>query len=543
MKKLTLFILTIFTVATLFAAARPSLDGRAVVADSGTMPRGLFARTVGYLPGDSVTVTNPATGSAVDVLVLGAIDPSEGVAILLSPEAAEGLRIKPNSNVQVKLTKRSGSLDENANGSAVLSEEEEEKPQPKVEMPTVTVPDAVATAVPKVTPAPVVENAPAPLPALTPVVVPAAEDKKTEETFEETPVVAEKIEENPAVAEKAGSDVVEEIPVPAENTPAYEEIPVVADKTEDGPVLSKVEPVMDKTEEEEVQPDTVYEILPPLPDGERTYGKQKVVVIEGTEPDYIEETRVEKTPSVVENEEPVYVAETPVEQEVVSEEVVAREPVAEEAVTEEAVSESVIAEEPVTVEPVSEEIAAEPVVEETLAEAVTDEELPAGIETEPVVVAEEKPAVSEELTDAYQPIVLVPAEPNPPVSEEKPAAQSAPVVVGTGVDGAAEKEIVPVKETAPQVVIENKWTNYVVPSVKNLRKGSYYVQVASLGNTDNIKNFIDKYSAKYPVVLVQNSSKNSYQVMVGPLNIDEYGAVDEKFRAHGFKDAFVRKIK
>ena len=108
MKKITFFILTIFTVATLFAAARPSLDGRAVVADSGTMPRGLFARTVGYLPGDSVTVTNPATGSTVDVLILGAIDPSEGVAILLSPEAAEGLRIKPESNVQVKLTKRSG---------------------------------------------------------------------------------------------------------------------------------------------------------------------------------------------------------------------------------------------------------------------------------------------------------------------------------------------------------------------------------------------------------------------------------------------------
>ena len=125
MKKLTVFILTIFTVATLFAAARPSLDGRAVVADSGTMPKGLFARTVGYLPGDSVTVSNPAAGTTTDILVLGAIDPSEGVAILLSPEAAEALKIAPGSNVQVKLTKRSGSLDENASGSAVLSNDDE----------------------------------------------------------------------------------------------------------------------------------------------------------------------------------------------------------------------------------------------------------------------------------------------------------------------------------------------------------------------------------------------------------------------------------
>ena len=63
MKKIISLILTTFTVAILFAAARPSLDGRAVVAEDGEMPKGLFARTIGYLPGDSVTVTNPANGN------------------------------------------------------------------------------------------------------------------------------------------------------------------------------------------------------------------------------------------------------------------------------------------------------------------------------------------------------------------------------------------------------------------------------------------------------------------------------------------------
>ena len=126
MKKIITFVTTIFTVAILFAAARPSLDGRAVVADSGEMPKGLFARTIGYLPGDSVTVTNPATGSSVDVLILGSIDSSEGVAILLSPEAAERLDIRKDSNVQVKITKRSGSLDETVSGTAVLAESEDD---------------------------------------------------------------------------------------------------------------------------------------------------------------------------------------------------------------------------------------------------------------------------------------------------------------------------------------------------------------------------------------------------------------------------------
>ena len=476
MKKITLFILTIFTVGTLFAAARPSLDGRAVVAEGGTMPKGLFARTVGYLPGDSVTVTNPATGSTIDVLILGAIDPSEGVAILLSPEAADGLRIKPDSNVQVKLTKRSGSLDENANGSAVISEGEDETP-------AVTEAPAVA------------EETPA----------------KNEVAVEETPAVAEKepVEEIPVVAE---TPAVEEVPVVAEEEPveetlvvaektdekvpveeeAVEETAVVAEKpVEEVPVVVTAEPVVEEQPaKDEVVPETVYEELPPLPKDEKL---QKVVVVK------------------LEEEEPKVESET--ESLAAVEEIPASEVNAE-------------AEQPVALEEIP---AAETVAESE--QPVEIEEIP-GVETEPVVVLNETP-VEEENTDAYQPIVLVPAEPNPPAAEELTVEESTPVAV--------ELEAAPVKEEATKVVVSNDWTNYVVPSSKNLRRGSYYVQVASLGNTDNIKSFVDKYSAKYPVVLVRNSS--TYQVMVGPLNIDEYGAVGEKFKDYGFKDSFVRKIK
>jgi hypothetical protein len=446
MKKITLFILTIFTVGTLFAAARPSLDGRAVVAEGGTMPKGLFARTVGYLPGDSVTVTNPATGSTIDVLILGAIDPSEGVAILLSPEAADGLRIKPDSNVQVKLTKRSGSLDENANGSAVISEGEDETP--------------AVTEAPAVTETPAVEEVPA-----------VAEEEPVEETL----VVAEKTDEKVPVEEEA-----------------VEETAVVAEKpVEEVPVVVAAEPVTEEQPaKDEVVPETVYEELPPLPKDEKL---QKVVVVK------------------LEEEEPKLESET--ESLAAVEEIPASEINAE-------------SEQPVALEEIP---AAETVAESE--QPVEIEEIP-GVETEPVVVLNETP-IEEENSDAYQPIVLVPAEPNPPAAEELTVEESTPVAV--------ELEAAPVKEEAPKVVVSNDWTNYVVPSSKNLRRGSYYVQVASLGNTDNIKSFVDKYSAKYPVVLVRNSS--TYQVMVGPLNIDEYGAVGEKFKDYGFKDSFVRKIK
>ena len=89
MKKLFVVILSVLLSGTIFTSFSPSLDGRAVVAPEGSMPKGVFAKTVGYLPGDSISVTSLSAKKTVDILVIGSIDSSEGVAILLSPEAAE----------------------------------------------------------------------------------------------------------------------------------------------------------------------------------------------------------------------------------------------------------------------------------------------------------------------------------------------------------------------------------------------------------------------------------------------------------------------
>ena len=121
MKKL-FNLLTVLFAGVFIASASPSLDGRAIVAESGVLPSGLFAKTVGYLPGDSINITNPSNGQTIEILVIGSLDPSEGVAVLLSPEAAQSLNIKKNSNMLVKLTKRSGELDENSNGSCILTQ-------------------------------------------------------------------------------------------------------------------------------------------------------------------------------------------------------------------------------------------------------------------------------------------------------------------------------------------------------------------------------------------------------------------------------------
>ena len=113
-------ILVVTAGCLMFASFSPSLDGRAVVVDDGVFPQGLFAKTVGYLPGDIITVTNIAGDATVDILVIGALDPSEGVAIMLSPEAAQAMGIEKGSNNIVKITKRSGQ-DERVYGNAVIS--------------------------------------------------------------------------------------------------------------------------------------------------------------------------------------------------------------------------------------------------------------------------------------------------------------------------------------------------------------------------------------------------------------------------------------
>jgi hypothetical protein len=107
MKRLMMALLVLLVLLSLSAAVRPSVDGRAVVAEEGTLPTGLYAKAAGFFPNEAVLVTNPATGDKIDLLVVETLEPREGIAILLSPEAASRLFIAKNSNSLVSVTKSS----------------------------------------------------------------------------------------------------------------------------------------------------------------------------------------------------------------------------------------------------------------------------------------------------------------------------------------------------------------------------------------------------------------------------------------------------
>ena len=414
MKKILLVIGMVLAAGILFTSESPSLDGRAVVADQGVFPKGLFAKTVGYLPGDTISVTNPANAERIDILVIGSLDPSEGVAVMLSPEAANALNIKKNSNNLVKLTKRNGNVDEIANGSAVIASGspaedvpvQDEKPLSQV------IEEALENGVP----VDVAEKQ----------AVAKAEEDLAEQMFNKADEEIEAQEE----AEAAAQEVAEEEALAEDAVAEGEEA---------------VEEAVAAAEAEEAVPETEY-------------------------PEY-EAVQDELAGEIEEEPEEEFV-EAEVQDEIV-EDVAVEDPVVED-----------------------------PVVEDELAEEIPEPE-----------------SVEE---DEYEAIVLVPSESKTPESN----LVDEPLII---------------EESEPELVVDNPSPVSGVAYLNGfdeLASKKYYVQIAVYKSAENVSEIANKYADRYPITVVQQGSKSP--VLVGPLNVDEYGVVLERFKSYGFKDAFVK---
>ena len=599
MKKIlsTVFILLS---ATLLFASGSSIDGRIAVASKGELPSGLFAKTAGYLPGDSVTITNPANGSVLQVLNLGTIDQAEGVAILLSGESAERLGIKKGTELQVKLAPRSGSFDESVSGSAILSLrtfEEEKVPEEEsaqtaaTEMAVKKETDSVKEAAAEES-TPVVEEAVAAeenVPAEetesveeTAVAEPIPEDidavqiepeEETEENIapEETVVPEQSeyeyeeyietdgdfIEEKNNVemaspaerAEMQNEDSSAEKPVPAEESTPVEEEAISVE--ESAPVEEEPQTVVP---EEPFEAEPVEDAVIEMSEEEKKSvleGDMKGEEVASVEPD---ETPAEDECEVTFDVEEEAVAEEPFEAEPVEDAVIEMPEEEKESVLEGDME----GEEVASVEPdetpeeaegevafdAEEEAVAEELFEaEPIEDAVTEdiEEQSTEVSEEPEVTevpeeSAEDAVIAEDETEAYEPIILVPAEPEAPVPE---TAEKAMSVVEKEEPIVLEPVEVQEKKEEVSEVKANDNEN-ILESESELAKG-YYIQFATFGDIKNVYAAKERYS-KFPLCVVK-TAKGLYKVLAGPLTVDEYGAVLAKFRDFGFKDAFVRKIK
>ena len=496
MKKLIGIICSLLICGTLFTSFSPSLDGRAIVAEEGVLPQGLFAKAFGYLPGDSISVTSLSSKESVDILVIGALQSKEGIAILLSPEAAVALGISKTTNNVVKITKRSGQLDEAVVGTAVIGS--------------------------------------------------AAEDfasyDNSEETDDDDEEVAEEfIDEDSVNFAVAAESKVEETPVDSEAVEADVEY-ISATEPEAEEVVAEVEKADEITGEK---------VVAEVEKADETTAEKDVVVItpteEAAEEDSLPEEAVAAAPEA-EEKSAEEVVEEPVEDE---EEVIAEEYVEADdlydfddetekvaAPFDEALNEDYDAVKPAedavaAVEKAEEsetEKTSETLEEEVIAEAFDESKVAA---EEDAVVAETEKTSDTDEDESYEPIVLVPASANPPVAEEKNVEDAETAA-------SVEETAQPVVSTASDSFNFDK---YIVSSLSDLEKGKYYVQIAMLGSEDNIRSTIKKYGKQYPITLVPLASGKGYQFLIGSLNMDEYGTVLNRFKSYGYKDAFLRRIK
>ena len=488
---LAILLLTVSIGIIGFAASKPTIDGRAIVAEEGVLPKGLFAKTVGYLPGDSVSVTNPATGITINVLVLGSIDPSNGVAIMLSPEAAEKLFITPGVNTQVKVTKRTGSLDEVSSGLALLQGED--------------IPDDLKAEIEKQ--------------------IAAMEEKNSTETVDTIPVeeTFEETRDEPAetvetvVSEKTGAVVPAEPKdvVPAEqNTivPAETENTEPEEVTETEPAETTETIVSEKTgaavpaEPKDVVPAEPKDVVPAEPKDVVPAEQNTIVPTEDLE----EDSPIEEV-IVIQEDIGLYESKE-----------IAKEPITPVKPTESEPEEEKVIPAENTKEPAP------------IEEIVTEDKTPA----EKDLAEESVKSTDTSLVDPFAPIILVPAEERLP--EEKDTIDNDTMVI-TPVPLSTEEEVT-VEPVVPEstLVMREDWN--IVPTLSQLERGKYYVQFITLAEEENILRIMAAYSQKYPIVLVPLTNGSAYQVMVGPLSVHEYGMILARFKELGYKDAFARKI-
>ena len=490
MKKFLSGILFLLISVFIFADSSASVEGVIEVAGKDELPAGYFGKAAGYLPGDSVSITNPNTGITLQILNLGTLDASGGIAILISEESAKSLGIERNSGVKVKLAPRSGYFDETVSGNAVL--DEKTLPAAKEEPVSDVSAEPAVQAGPEAASQPA-ENAAVSVEPAAPVAVAGVpliadtEDNAEEEDAEvaavedeaETPVdeIDSEDETDFSDEEKLSAEPVEE-EVSADDEPSVEE--------ETEPVIVEAPA---PTEECEV-PEEPYEDYESVEDG---FLESKEAV---EQPSPAEESEVE----AVTVEEP----ETPTEDETEEEAVTVEEP-----------------------SPIEEDSAAE---ENQMEEVSEPEEVVAEPNAEP-----EAQSSGECESSDYAPIVLVPSEPESPESPVDASIENEPIeiVPVESVPEGKKSEPEPLQTEYPVSI-----QDYVVSSESALASNCYYIQIATMGNIKNIENILVKYS-KYPVSLIP-AGKN-YRVLVGPLSVDEYGAVLAKFKNEGFKDAFVRK--
>lgn len=622
MKRLScIAVLVLFCISIFAISVNPSMDGRAVVADAGVFPPGgFYGRAPGYLPGDTVIVTNHSNGFSIDVLILGSYDAYEGIAILLSPEAAEKLQIIKGKDVYVKVQKKQPISYEEAVATS-RNKKAEQKQSVDTDKDSSVLPGDTEQLVNEVIESNKQNSEPVELESeeseVADVVEP--EEETTEELVELAEIQDEEIvededviladnstfvteenteedqpeevaelepEEDNLLAENVSEDVIDS----SEEELLAEPEEYVESESIDSPVLEVakeeyIEPAEEEVEEVVETPEEEV-VLDDLEDEELDEGdfidtpvESEVAELETEEELPVEEVASAETELEPETEDYLEsveeeLAEVPEdiesnemeEAEVALEDVTSNE---EDAISEEELEEVFVPEEEIAEIAPEEEIISPDILstDDESELAVLDDCLES---EEPTNTVAENPKdifsmiVGEDLEDdIIEDVVLEESEPKLPELDDSYSEDNAVADLEIQLEepevsiseNAVEQSPVAVEknDTSTKSVVSTSktkidgFTNIVadfkdLPKVKNAKSSTYYIQIATANKEETVAKIIDLHGKKYPVYVIKNPTKSSYQVLVGPLNDDEYALVLARFK-QTYKDAFIRIVK
>ncbi|MDR0403037.1 MAG: SPOR domain-containing protein [Treponema sp.] len=295
-----------------------------------------------------------------------------------------------------------------------------------------------------------------------------------------------------------------------------------------------------------VEPDAGVSVaaIPPLP--EKTSG----------DPENAEETGAEETP--VDEAEEIPLIAAPVE------EPPAEEPLIEETPESGPVDSGNAGEAAVVAVPVEEPVPAEIPAKDT-PEEIADEKAETAGYSEPetagvvAVTALPKEASGEEaeavlaqaVPEEEVPEVAYPEESvwyTPPeegsVFTLVPAEERPPRPVDTVPALGPEKPVLPPAYFAEEPAVPSYAPGiFSVPSVGELERGKYYLQLGAYSKSETVEREIAKIERNLPLAVQNagNADRPLYRILVGPVNHGESGALLQRFRGIGYKDAFVRR--
>jgi hypothetical protein len=96
----------------------------------------------------------------------------------------------------------------------------------------------------------------------------------------------------------------------------------------------------------------------------------------------------------------------------------------------------------------------------------------------------------------------------------------------------------PIREPIPE-----RGPVFSAPVIGQLEKGKYYLQLGAFSQPEAVELELSKIGRAYPLAVQYGGSPENplYRILLGPVNLGESGALLQRFKGSGYRDAFIRQ--